>query len=56
MTSAEALALVLAAVLSVVLFLEVATGTLPSRVGELLLILAMLAAFAALLHMLVRWW
>ena len=55
MTAAEGLVLVAATILAAVVFREGAKGTLTSRMGMLLLILAMLAAFAALLSMLARW-
>ncbi len=50
MTLAEALVLVASAGLAVAVFVEGDTGTLTPRVGVLLLVLALLAAFAALLH------
>ncbi len=54
MTLAEALVLVAATLLAVVVFMEGRKGTLTSRAGVLLLTLAMLAVVAALLHMLAR--
>ena len=54
MTSAEALVLVVAAILAVLVFMGARTGTLTSRAGVLLLTLAMLAAIAALVHMVAR--
>ncbi len=54
MTLAEALVLVAATILAVVVFMEGRKGTLTSRAGVLLLTLAMLAVVAALLHMLAR--
>ena len=51
MTSAEALVLVAAAGLVVAVFVEGNTGILTPRVGVLLLVVAMLAVVAALLHM-----
>ena len=54
MTSAEDLVLAVAMLLAVVVFVEGRNGTLTVPVGVLLLILAMLAAVAALLHMLAR--
>ena len=55
MTSAETLVLLAATLLAAVVFVEGTKGTLTSRVGVLLLTLAMLAAVAVLLHMLARW-
>ena len=49
-TLAEALVLVAATLLAVVVFMEGRNGTLTSRAGVLLLTLAMLAAVAALVH------
>ena len=54
MNLAEALVLVLATILAVAVFMEGRRGTLTSRAGVLLLTLAMVAAVAALLHMLAR--
>jgi hypothetical protein len=54
MTWAEALVLVVAAILAVLVFMKARMGTLTSRAGVFLLTLAMLAALAALLHMLAR--
>ena len=54
MTQAEALVLVLAVVLVVAVFVKGTRGTLTSRVGVLLLTLAMLAVVAALVHLMVR--
>ena len=54
MTQAEALVLVLAAVLVVAVFVKGSRGTITTRTGVLLLTSAMLAAVAALLHMLAR--
>ena len=51
MTSAEALVLVAAVILAVMVFVEGTKGTLIPRVGVFLLTLAMLAVLAALLHM-----
>ena len=51
MTPAEALVLVVAAVLFVVVFMEGTKGALAPTVGVLLLSLAMLAAVAAFAHM-----
>jgi hypothetical protein len=51
MTPQEALVLVVAAVLLVVVFVEGAKGALTRRVGVLLMSLAMLAAVAAFAHM-----
>jgi len=54
MAPAEALVLLAAMLLAMVVFVEGNKGTLTSRVGALLLTLAMLAAVAAPLHMLAR--
>ena len=54
MTSAEVLVLVAATLLTVAVFVEGDRGTLTVRAGVLLLILAMLAVVAALLHMVAR--
>ena len=51
MTPAEALVLVVAAVLLVVVFVEGGKGALTRRVGVFLMGLAMLAAVAAFAHM-----
>ena len=51
---AEALVLVLAALLIGVVLMEEAKGTLTSRAGALLLALATLASVAAFLHMAAR--
>ena len=51
MAPAEKLVLVAATLLAVVVLVERAEGTLTSRVGVLLLTLAILAASAAVLHM-----
>ena len=51
MPSAEALVLVVAAVLLVVVFVEGTKGALTPWVGALLMSLAMLAAVAAFAHM-----
>ncbi len=53
-TWAEARVLVVAAILAVLVFMKARMGTLTSRAGVFLLTLAMLAALAALLHMLAR--
>ncbi len=50
----QALVLLLAAVLTAVVFVERTKGTIAVPVGVLLLTLAMLAAVAALVHMLAR--
>ncbi len=50
MTSAEALVLAAAALLVVAVFAAEGRGTITTRVGVLLLTLAMLAAVAALVH------
>ncbi len=54
MTEAEALVLLVAAILVVAVFVERTKGTIAVPVGVLLLTLAMLSAVAALLHMAVR--
>ena len=54
MTSAETLALVAATLLTVMVFVEGRKGTLALPVGVLLLTVAMLAAVAALVHMVAR--
>ena len=50
MTSAEGLVLVSATFLVLGVMVEGGRGTLPPRMGVLLLTLALLAVFAALLH------
>ncbi len=54
MTEAEALVLLVAAILVVAVFVERTKGTIAVPVGVLLLTLAMLAAVAALVHVLAR--
>ena len=54
MTSAEDPVLLVATALVVVVIVEGTKGTLTSRVGVLLLTLAMLATVAALLHLLAQ--
>ena len=54
MTPQEGLVLVVAALLAATVFVEGTKGTLSSRVGVLLLTLAMLAGCAALLRMVNR--
>lgn len=51
MTSAEALVLAAAALMVLAVFVERDRGTITTRTGVLLLTSAMLAAVAALLHM-----
>ncbi len=51
----ETLVLVVATTLAAAVIVEGKKGSLPSRVGVLLLTVAMLAAVAALLHMAARW-
>jgi hypothetical protein len=51
MSRAEAMVLVMATVLAMVVVAKGRGGTLTPRVGALLLLLAILAVFAALLHM-----
>ncbi len=54
MTEAEALVLLVAAILVVAVFVERTKGTIAVPVGALLLTFAMLAAVAALVHV-VAW-
>ncbi len=54
MTAAEALVLVAAALLVLAVFVQGGRGILAPRVGVLLLTLAMMAAVAALVHVLAR--
>jgi hypothetical protein len=54
MTSAETLVLLAAALLVLAVFVETGKGTIRPRAGKLLLGLAVLAVFVALLHMEVR--
>ena len=54
MTPQEGLALVAATIVAVVVVVGGRNGTLSPRAGVLLLTLAALAAFAALLHLLAR--
>ena len=54
MTSAETLVLLAAALLVLAVFVEAGKGTIRPRAGKLLLGLAVLAVFVALLHMEVR--
>ena len=56
MTSAKAMVLMAATILGLAAFVTGAKGTIAVPMSLLLLILAMLATVAALLHMLARWW